>query len=67
MDEQKRVCKTYVDALGPDKGLETVYGGMLGIGALGSKVVKCALFACPHPMFRPPLSLRGSSHIRHLS
>lgn len=42
-DLQPRVYKTYIEALGDDKSLVTVYGGIIGLTALGYAVVKSLL------------------------
>lgn len=43
MDLQARVLKTYVSALGDDKALPTLYGGIVGLTALGPAVVRTLL------------------------
>ena len=42
-DLQARVCKTFVDALQPDKSLPSMYGGLVGLSALGQNVVRTIL------------------------
>ncbi len=42
-DLQPRVFKTYIDALAADKSLVTVYGGIVGLTALGQSVVQSIL------------------------
>lgn len=42
-DLHARICKTYLEALSPDKSLVTIYGGIVGIGALGHTVVRALL------------------------
>lgn len=43
MDLQARVLKTYVSALGEDKSLTTLYGGVVGLTAMGPNVVRSIL------------------------
>jgi hypothetical protein len=38
-----RMCKTYLDALGPDKTLGTLYGAIVGLSALGNHIVRTLL------------------------
>lgn len=38
-----RICKTYTDALTADKALATVYGGIVGLRALGAHITKTVL------------------------
>ena len=45
-DLQARVCRTYLDALHPDRSLATLCGGLLGLSALGQSVVRSLLL--PH-------------------
>eukprot|EP01039_Chlorochromonas_danica_P000873 gene873-953_t len=56
-----RVCKTYTDALLPDKSLCTVYGGIVGLRAMGHLVVKTVLLdqlgAIQHHLQSPVSSL----------
>ena len=40
---QARVCKTFLDALSPERALPTLCGGLLGISALGQTVVRSLL------------------------
>ncbi len=42
-DLQARVCKTYVDAMQPDKSLASMYGGLVGLSALGQNIVRTIL------------------------
>ena len=42
-DLQARVCKTYVDAMQPDKSLASIYGGLVGLSALGQNIVRTIL------------------------
>ena len=42
-DLQARVCRTYVDALGADRALTTVCGGIMGLTALGHGTVQALL------------------------
>ena len=42
-DLQARVCKTYIDAMQPDKTLASMYGGLVGLSALGQNVVRTIL------------------------
>lgn len=42
-DLHARVCKTYLDAIAPDKSLGTVYGGLVGLSALGQSVLRSVL------------------------
>jgi len=42
-DLQSRVCKTYLEALGSDKSLNTVFGAIVGMSALGVVVVNSLL------------------------
>lgn len=42
-DLLSRVCKTYTDALAQDKPLVTVFGGIVGLRALGTHVTKTVL------------------------
>ena len=37
------MCKTFVDALQPDKSLPSMYGGLVGLSALGQNVVRTIL------------------------
>lgn len=37
------MCKTYLDALGPDKSLGTLYGALVGLSALGNHIVRTLL------------------------
>lgn len=41
-----RVCRTYIDALAPDRALATVCGGIMGLTALGNDVVRVHLLPC---------------------
>jgi hypothetical protein len=41
----QRVCKTYMDALGEDVSLPTLFGGLEGIRALGRDVVRTLLLS----------------------
>lgn len=43
LDLQPRVYKTYVEALGADKSLVTLFGGVVGLTALGHPVVRSIL------------------------
>jgi hypothetical protein len=38
-----RMCKTYLDALSPDKTLGTLYGAIVGLSALGNHIVRTLL------------------------
>lgn len=38
-----RICKTYLDALGEDKSLATVYGAIAGLSAMGNSIVRTVL------------------------
>ena len=42
-DLQPRVCKTYIDALAADKPLQSVYGGIVGLGVMGHAVTQALL------------------------
>mmetsp|Transcript_10223 Transcript_10223/g.22687 ORF Transcript_10223/g.22687 Transcript_10223/m.22687 type:complete len:333 (-) Transcript_10223:121-1119(-) len=44
-DLHQRVCKTYMDALGEDVSLPTLFGGLEGIRALGRDVVRTLLLS----------------------
>merc|ERR1712224_171491 len=37
------MCKTYLDALGPDKTMGTLYGSIVGMSALGNHIVRTLL------------------------
>jgi hypothetical protein len=37
------MCKTYLDALSPDKSLGTLYGAIVGLSALGNHIVRTLL------------------------
>ena len=39
-DIHARVCMTYLKAMAPDNSLGTVYGGLVGLTALGQSVVE---------------------------
>jgi len=42
---QARICKTFLYALDSDKSLPTVYGGLVGLAALGPEVVRSLLLS----------------------
>ncbi len=42
-DLQARVCRTYIDALAPDRALATVCGGIMGLTALGHGIIQALI------------------------